>query len=144
MPHKPFNIYKRPTTKKNINIFYVQFYDDDGNRLPGRSSGQTSRAAAETRAHEQLKKGLISPMKDVTFGKYAEQWWVYDKCPYIQGKLARGFDILTCPPKTSPNVMLGSGRKIFRRRQVNGPKKVHTGTDYPKTPQKLKCLLPRV
>jgi integrase len=93
MPHKPFNIYKRPTTKKNKNIFYVQFYDDDGNRLPGRSSGQTSRAAAETWVHEQLKKGLISPIKDVTFGKYAEQWWVYDKCPYIQGKLARGFEI---------------------------------------------------
>jgi hypothetical protein len=25
---------------------------------------------------------------------------------------------LTCPPKTGPNVMLGSGRKIFIRRQV--------------------------
>jgi integrase len=93
MPHKPFSIYKRPTTKKTKHIFYVQFYDDDGNRLPGRSSGQTSRAAAETWAHEQLKKGLISPQKDITFGKYAEQWWIYNKCPYIQGKLARGFEL---------------------------------------------------
>jgi hypothetical protein len=40
---------------------------------------------------------------------------------------------VTCPPKTDPNIMLGSESKIFRRRQVNGPKKVHTGTDHPKT-----------
>lgn len=93
MPHKPFNIYKRPTTKKNKHIYYVQFYDEEGNRLPGRSSGQTSKAAAETWAHEQLKRGIITPQKEISFGKYAEAWWDYDRCPYIQGKLARGFEI---------------------------------------------------
>jgi hypothetical protein len=40
---------------------------------------------------------------------------------------------VACPPKTGPNFMFGSERKIFRRRQVNGPKKVHTGTDHHKT-----------
>jgi hypothetical protein len=40
--------------------------------------------------------------------------------------------------------MLGPKGKIFRRRQVDGSKKVLTGTDYPKTPQKLKWLLPKV
>jgi len=30
---------------------------------------------------------------------------------------------LTIPPKTGPNIKLGSGGKIFRRRQVNRPKK---------------------
>lgn len=93
MAHKPFNVYKRPTKKKNKHIYYVQFYDDEGNRLPGRSSGQSSRAAAETWAHAQLKKGIISPLKDITFGKYAKDWWVYDQCPYIQGKMARGFEL---------------------------------------------------
>lgn len=45
--HKPFSLYKRPTTKKNKQIYYCQFYDESGNRLTARSTGQTSKAAAE-------------------------------------------------------------------------------------------------
>jgi len=90
MPHKPFNIYKRPATKKNKYIFYVQFYDEEGNRLTAISSGQTSRAAAEVWAHEQLKKGIITTEKNITFGKYTQDWWLWDRCPYIQSRLLRG------------------------------------------------------
>ena len=74
--HNPYNLYKRPTTKKNRYIFYVKFYDPEGNRLTAMSSGQTSRAAAEVWAHEQLKKGIITTEKNITFGKYAEDWSV--------------------------------------------------------------------
>lgn len=90
MAHKLFTLYKRPTTNGKT-IYYIRFRDEEGNRLPGRSSGQTSKAAAETWAYAQLQKGLISPTKNITFGKYAEDWWIYDRCPYIQGKIARGF-----------------------------------------------------
>jgi integrase len=89
--HKSFNLHKRPTTKKNQYVYYCQFYDDEGNRLTAKSTGQTSKAAAEVWAQEQLKRGLIKPQKDITFGQYTQDWWVYDRCPYIQGKLARGF-----------------------------------------------------
>ena len=41
--------------------------------------------------------------------------------------------LMTCPPKTGPDVMLESGRKIIRRRQVDGTKKVLTGTNHPTT-----------
>ena len=88
--HKSYSLHKRPS-KKYKQIYYCQFYDEDGNRLTAQSTGQTSKSAAEVWAQEQIKKGVISPQKDITFGKYAEPWWVYDKCPYIQGKLARGF-----------------------------------------------------
>ena len=30
MAHKPFHLYKRPTTKHNSYIYYVQFYDESG------------------------------------------------------------------------------------------------------------------
>jgi integrase len=93
MAHKPFHLYKRPATKKNKYLWYVRFYDEEGNRLAGRSTGQTSKAAAETWAFEQLKRGLISSPKNITFGKYAEDWWIWDKCPYIKGKIARGVEI---------------------------------------------------
>jgi hypothetical protein len=55
MAHKLFHICKRPTTKKNHFIYYVKFYDEAGNRMTAKSSGQTSEAAAENWAHEQIK-----------------------------------------------------------------------------------------
>jgi hypothetical protein len=67
MAHKPFNVYKRPTTKKKKYVYYIQFYDEEGNRLTAKSSGQSSRAAAEAWAHEQLKKGIITTEKNITF-----------------------------------------------------------------------------
>lgn len=88
--HKPYNLYKRPATKKNHYLYYCRFYDEDGNRLPGRSTGQTSKSAAEAWAIEQLKKGVISSDKNVTFGKYAESWWIWDECPYVKSKVSRG------------------------------------------------------
>ena len=56
MVHKPFNLYKRPTQKKNKYIWYVRFYNEDGNRLTACSTGQTTKAAAETWVYELLKK----------------------------------------------------------------------------------------
>lgn len=93
MPHKPFNLYKRLTTKNGRFIYYVQFYDESGNRLTARSTGQTTKSAAETWAFEQLKKGYIVTEKNITFGKFAEDWWVWGKCPYTEAKKARGFKI---------------------------------------------------
>jgi integrase len=124
MSHKPFNIYKRPTIKKNKHIYYVQFYDEEGNRLPGRSSGQTSRAAAETWAHEQLKRGIITPKKDITFGKYAEPWWDYDRCPYIQGKLARGFVLSRTHASDMRNILTKHVLPYFENKKlqkINAP-----------------------
>lgn len=90
MPHKPFHLYKRPTRKKNKYIYYVQFYDEDGNRLSGRSTGQTTKAAAETWTYEQLKRGYIKTPKNITFGQYAQDWWTWDKCIYIKSRKLRG------------------------------------------------------
>jgi len=90
MAHKSFHLQKRPTIKKNKFIYYVQFYDEYGNRLTARSSGQTSKAAAEVWAVEQIKKGTITNTRDITFGKYAENWWIWDQCRYVKNQLARG------------------------------------------------------
>jgi len=68
--HKKFHLYKRET-KKGV-VYYVKFYDEYGNRMPGRSSGMRSKAAAETWAFAQLKEGIVPTQKDISFGKYAE------------------------------------------------------------------------
>jgi hypothetical protein len=57
----------------------VKFYDVAGNRLSGRSTGQASKSTAETWAIEQTKKGVISAQKNITFGKYAQGWWIWEK-----------------------------------------------------------------
>lgn len=90
MAHRAFNLYKRPTTKNGKFIYYVQFYDEYGNRLTARSTGQTSKAAAENWAYEQLHRGVITTEKNITFEKFADPWWIWDKCPYIRGEIARG------------------------------------------------------
>ena len=90
MTHKPFNLYKRPTTRKDKNVYYVRFYDETDKRLTAKSTAQTSKSAAEAWAFEQLKQGLVTIKKNITFGQYAQDWWIWDKCQYVKGKLARG------------------------------------------------------
>lgn len=89
MPHKPFHLYKRPS-KKYGHIYYVRFYDEDGNRLSGRSTGQTTKARAEAWAYEELKNGHIRSVKNITFGEYAKDWWIWDRCDYVKGRALRG------------------------------------------------------
>lgn len=89
MKNKPFGLLKRRTLTKGKYIYYVRFYDENGKRTTAMSTGQTSKSAAETWVVEYLKKGG-KPSKQSTFGKYAEDWWIWDRCSYVRGKLARG------------------------------------------------------
>ena len=86
----PFSIQKRPTTKKGKYIYYVQFRDERGNYTSAMSSGQTSKSAAMVWAQEYLKNGPVPTQRGFTFAKYAKDWWIWDKCAYVKGKLARG------------------------------------------------------
>ena len=91
MEPKQYTLYKRQVTQGKKTIYYVQFRDPDtGKRLPGRSTGQTAKGAAENWCIEQLKRGVVKSHKDISFAKYAEPWWIWETCPYIKKKLARG------------------------------------------------------
>jgi len=90
---QPFSLYKRPTTKKNKFIYYVQFRGEDGEYMTGMSTGETSKAAAANWANEYLKDGYNPKTRNLTFKKYAENWWVWDKCNYVKYRLARGFSV---------------------------------------------------
>lgn len=90
---QPFSLYKRPTTKKNKFIYYVQFRGDDGKYMTGMSTGETSKAAAANWANEYLKEGYNPKTRNLTFKKYAESWWVWDRCNYVKYRLARGFSV---------------------------------------------------
>ena len=93
MAHKPFHIYKRPTTKPGKSIYYVQFYDDAGHRMTARSTGQTTKSAAEQWAYTQLKAGVIPTDRNISFGKFTEDFWTWDKCSYVKSRRKRGANI---------------------------------------------------
>jgi integrase len=58
--------------------------------MTARSTGQASKTAAEAWAIDQLRRGLITFKKNITFGQYAADWWLWDRCRYIKGRLASG------------------------------------------------------
>lgn len=74
---KPFTLYKLSTTKLNKYVYYVRFRDADVNSLPGRSSGKTSKNAAEAWAIKQLQEGTIKSTKEPKFSVFAQNWFVW-------------------------------------------------------------------
>jgi hypothetical protein len=93
MPRKPYSLFKRKESLKDGRpIFYVRFRDEEGNLIT-KSSGLTSKTAAEAWAITKIKEGRVSARSKLTFGQYAEKWWVWGECEYIAGKLARGKSI---------------------------------------------------
>lgn len=94
-PKKPFQVLRR-RIRNSKHVFYVSFRLPDGTVTSPRSSGQTSRGAAETWAIEQINEGQVVAPKAPP-GNVREEliafltdFWDYDKSKYVRGKLARG------------------------------------------------------
>jgi integrase len=70
-------------------VYYYRCYDEAGRRCVGRSTGQ----AVETLAREHClaldREGKLIPTRDVLFESFADSWWIWDKCSYLRGRLAR-------------------------------------------------------
>ncbi len=87
----PFTLVKR--RKKTCDVWYYRLWDADGVRREY-STGETSKAKALAIVSELAKTGGLLPermaSKDMSFGAYSVDWWIWDKCPYVQGELLRG------------------------------------------------------
>ncbi|MBE3064946.1 MAG: hypothetical protein IMZ69_08000, partial [Spirochaetes bacterium] len=86
--HSPFTLHKR-RSKRFGAVYYMQARDESGRRLSALSTGETSKAAAQTWAVEYLRRG--GSRQNQTFAQYAEErhWWEWGACLYCQGKVAR-------------------------------------------------------
>ena len=71
-------------------VWYYQTYDDEGKRTTAKSTGQTTKTAAKSYCNLLLKEGKLIPTKIPNFEDFTEDWFIYDKCPYIRAQLARG------------------------------------------------------
>jgi integrase len=86
---KPYSLYARPQ-KKGKPVYYYRTYSEDGKRTSGRSTGQITKTAADTFVADLIKKHKLQIKGEITFGRFAENWFVWDKCLYVKGRLARG------------------------------------------------------
>ena len=84
MRHRnPFTLIKRG------DVGYYRTYDEYGRRTTKRSTGQTNKTLAERYCFKLGQGSELVPVKDTLFSAYAADWWLWDRCEYIKGKLAR-------------------------------------------------------
>ena len=111
---RPYVLFKKKLLS-GTKIWYFYIYDANNVRHQF-STGSKTRAEAEIYCMELYRNGTIAaagqstwssrtfpnqtnPAQAVqeasspTFSEYTKDWYVYDKCPYIQQKLLRGFNI---------------------------------------------------
>ena len=74
--HNDFTLYFRvvPSGKR---VVYYYAYDEDENRLNGKSTGETTLTAVP-------RRGYIP-----TFAEYAVDWWDWEKCGYLKKRRKR-------------------------------------------------------
>ncbi len=87
---EPYTLYPRRLNKSGIVVWYYRVYVNEGHRI-SRSTGKTSKTLARLYCDQLLREGKLIPQKILTLQDWAEErnWFVWDKCEYIRGKLAR-------------------------------------------------------
>jgi integrase len=88
-----FSLYKRKLAS-GITVFYYRTYGENGQRLCGHSTGQTTRTAAREFCNRLNREGKLIPQKQdkimvPSFAKFADGWWDYDTCPYLKSRKGR-------------------------------------------------------
>ena len=87
---EPFTVFPRKMKSGRV-VWYYQTYDNRNRRTTARSTGQTSKGAARTYCNKLFKEDALIPNRggNITFAKYSENWWVWDKCEYVRYRLSR-------------------------------------------------------
>ena len=85
----PFRIFPK-TLPSGKTVFYYTTYDQLGRRRQF-STGQTRKSDAKRYCQKLFQTGALIQVKDTKFSEYTQDWYIYDKCPYIKSRLMRGF-----------------------------------------------------
>ncbi len=85
---EPFTLFPR-TLKSGKTVYYYRTYDRDGHRTTARSTGQSTKTTARAYCTQLLREDRLVPARELLFRDYAIDWWIYEKCRYIKGRLAR-------------------------------------------------------
>jgi integrase len=91
-----YTLYQRPRANGKP-VWYFQTYDEQGCRLPGRSTGKTSKSEARIYCDELLRSGRLSAPKVPTLAEWSSErhWYEWPRdskeplCLYARGRLVR-------------------------------------------------------
>jgi hypothetical protein len=88
-----FSLYKRRLAS-GVVVFYYRTYNENGQRLCGHSTGQTTRTAAREFCNRLNRDGKLIPKQQdriavPSFANFAEGWWDYETCPYLKSRKGR-------------------------------------------------------
>jgi len=88
--HNDFTLYFRvvPSGKR---VVYFYAYDENGRRLNGRSTGETTMTAARLKCNRLFRERALIRKRDYvpTFAKFAQGWWDWDRCEYLKKRRKR-------------------------------------------------------
>jgi integrase len=88
--HNDFTLYFRviPSGKR---VVYYHAYDENGRRVCGKSTGETTMTAARLKCNSLLREGKLVSKKDkiLTFAEYAQGWWEWETCEYLKKRRKR-------------------------------------------------------
>lgn len=88
---KPYSLYRRRSGKKNI--YYFRLTRPDGTRTPGRSTGQTSKGAAERWVLDYLERnGAPTAAGRIGFDAWAREFW-HPEGRYVRLRRAHGHNL---------------------------------------------------
>lgn len=89
-----FTVFPRKMKSGRV-VWYYQTYDKKGRRTTARSTGQRTKGAAKAYCNRLYKEDALIPNScgNVLFEKYAENWWIVDKCEYIKYRNSRGREL---------------------------------------------------
>jgi hypothetical protein len=84
----PFTIFPK-TLESGNKIYYYTTYDGF-NRRKQYSTGCAKVSDAKRYCYELFRKNRLVATREIKFSTYVKNWYIYDKCPYIQSRLVRG------------------------------------------------------
>ena len=85
----PYRVFPK-TLPSGRTIYYYTAYDHLGRRKQF-STGQIKRSDAKRYCLKLFQTGSLIQIRDKRFSEYTQDWYVYDKCPYIESRLIRGY-----------------------------------------------------
>jgi integrase len=87
---EPFTVFPRKMKSGRI-VWYYQTYDEFDRRTSAHSTGQINKSSARAYCRNLEKENKLVPnsFDNLTFGEFAENWWIPGKCSYLEYRMAR-------------------------------------------------------
>ena len=121
---QPFTLYRRQL-RDGTRVYYYRYYTGDGHRAGGRSTGQTTKAQALKYVLELIRTGRLDSPHEITFGTYAENWWVWGRCSYLEGQATRGKTLSRRYAEVQRGFLVNHVLPEFEKLKLSGIKPYH-------------------